>query len=116
MENQQSEAKNGIYEVRIPLHDGREAVMSGIVLDIVTKAFPTDPLSGQVEKYIREAYESEWCDPNLWPRLPKSVGGETDLMIGIKYLRYFPERIVQLPNGLTIYKSTLKKIQMVVEG
>ena len=26
-------------------------------------------------------------------------------MIGIKYLKYFPERIFQLPNGLTIYKS-----------
>ena len=26
-------------------------------------------------------------------------------MIGIKYLRYYPQVIFQLPSGLTIYKS-----------
>ena len=49
--NQPSEAKNGIYKVRISLHDGREAVMRGIVLDNVTKAFPMYPLKGQVVRH-----------------------------------------------------------------
>ena len=42
------------------------------------------------------------------PKLPHHVGGETDIMIGIKYLKYFPERVFQLPNGLTIYKSMFR--------
>ena len=29
-------------------------------------------------------------------------------MIGIKYLRYYPEKIFQLPSGLSIYKSWFK--------
>ena len=36
---------------------------------------------------------------------PSQWGGETDLMIGIQYLKYYPKRIFSLPNGLTIYES-----------
>ena len=32
------------------------------------------------------------------------------MMIGIKYLRYHPEKIFQLPSGLTIYRSIFKNI------
>ena len=39
------------------------------------------------------------------PRLPENVGGETDIMIGIQYLKYFPVMKFSLPNGLTIYES-----------
>ena len=39
------------------------------------------------------------------PKLPEEVGGETDLLIGIKYLKYFPEAVFKLPTGLTIYES-----------
>ena len=39
------------------------------------------------------------------PVLPKSVGEDIDFMIGIKYLRYHPKAVFQLPSGLTIYKS-----------
>ena len=106
--NQRSEGKYGIYKVKIPLHDGRDAVMSGIVLDNVTNAFPKYPLSGEVESDIHKAYSARGNDPSMLPKLPDCVGGETDLMIGIKYLKYFPESIFQLPNGLTIYKSIFR--------
>ena len=106
--NQQSESRHGIYKVKIPLYDGREAVMSGICLDQVTKAFPMYPLRGQVEEDIHKAYELDGNNPDRLPKLPDYVGGETHLMIGIKYLKYFPERIFQLPNGLTVYKSVFK--------
>ena len=29
-------------------------------------------------------------------------------MLGIKYLRYYPEKVFQLPSGLTIYRSWFK--------
>ena len=35
------------------------------------------------------------------PKLPRYIGGNTDFMIGIKYLRYYPEKIFQLPSGLS---------------
>ena len=31
-------------------------------------------------------------------------------MIGIRYLRYYPEKIFELPTGLTIYESKFKNI------
>ena len=34
-----------------------------------------------------------------------TLGGDTDLMIGVQYLKYYPEKIFELPNGLSIYKS-----------
>ena len=36
------------------------------------------------------------------------LGRNTDFMIGIKYLRYYPEKIFQLPSGLSIYISWFK--------
>ena len=31
-------------------------------------------------------------------------------MIGIRYLRYYPEKTFELPTGLTIYESNFKNI------
>ena len=42
------------------------------------------------------------------PDLPAFVRGHTDIMIGIKYLRYYPEKVFQLPSGLAIDKSWFK--------
>jgi len=42
------------------------------------------------------------------PILPQSVVGDVDFMVGIKYLRYHPKPIFQLPSGLTIYESIFK--------
>ena len=36
------------------------------------------------------------------------MGEEIDFMIGIKYLRLHPKVIIQLPSGLTIYKSVFE--------
>ena len=41
-------------------------------------------------------------------RLPKSVGGTVDIMIGKQYLKYFPKEIIRLESGLTMYKSQFK--------
>ena len=39
------------------------------------------------------------------PRLPEKVGGETNIMIGIEYLKYFLQEIYSTPCGLTIYEA-----------
>ena len=61
-------------------------------------------LKGQVEVDVRSGYISNGKDPKYVPKLPVFVGGHTDFMIGVKYLRYYPEKVFQLPFGLTIYK------------
>ena len=82
--------------------------MSGLCLDKVTGSFPVFSLK-KAEKDIEKHYQKhgKGLDGKL-PRLPGKVGGETDIMIGIKYLKYFPKEIHQLPNGLTIYKAMFK--------
>ena len=42
------------------------------------------------------------------PKLPKSVGGNTDLMLGIQYLKYFPREIHKMADDLSIFESQFK--------
>ena len=86
------------------MHNGKDANLSGICLVRITADFPIYPLK-KVEKDIRGAYAAVKRDRKNLPNLPHSVGGQTDLMIGIQYLKYFPRQIFRLPNGLTIYES-----------
>ena len=44
-------------------------------------------------------------DEHSIPQFPKHVGGETDIMIGIQYQKYFPVEILRLPSGLALYES-----------
>ena len=57
---------------------------------------------------ITKAYKDAGGDARTLPKIPKSVGGEIDFIIGIKYLRYYPKMIFQLPSGLTIYESVFE--------
>ena len=70
--------------------------------------FPKYPLKGQVETDVRSGCISNGKGPKYLPKLPTFVGGHTDFMIGVKYLRYFPEKVFQLPSGLAINKSWFK--------
>ena len=104
-----TETPHGIFNVSIPLKNGNDAKMSGICMNKITATFPTYPLR-EVGKDIREAFKKNGGDMKTLPSLPESVGNDTDFMIGVKYLKYFPEQIFQLPSGLTIYKSCFRNI------
>ena len=94
----------GIYRVKLPLFHWTDAVFSGVCLDQITVQFPKYLLQGRVEKDIKQISG----DMKNLPKLPRYVGGNADFMISIKYLRYYPEKIFQLPSGLSIYKSWFK--------
>ena len=98
----------GIYEVKLPLDNGKDAVFFGICLDAITSKFPLYPLKGEVEKDIHEAYSISGGDVTKLPSLPKFVGGNIDFMIGAKYMRYHPTPVFTIPSGLTIYLSPFK--------
>ena len=99
-----TQSDHGIYSVKIPLYNGNTASMSGICLDQITSTFPTYPLE-KVEKDLHRAFKATGGDTSKFPKLPKSIGGEVDIMIGVKYLRYHPKPIFQMPSGLCIYES-----------
>ena len=85
------------------------ATMSGDCLEKITATFPSYPLQGEVEQDLIQAFkETKKSISKQLPKLPKFVGGDTDFMIGISYLRYYPEKIFELLTGLTIYESNLK--------
>ena len=100
-----TQSNHGVYSVKIPLHNDDEAKLVGPCLDQITEEFPRYPLKGTVEDEMKDAYSKVGGDINKLPQLPSYIGGHVDFMIGVKYLRYFPEKIFQMPSGLTIYES-----------
>ena len=98
-------SRHGIHRITLPLYNGNKAILCGITLDQVTARFPTYTLSGKVQDDIHREFRSSGGNPINLPKLFKKVGGETDFMLGIKYLKYFPREVFYLPSGLTIYES-----------
>ena len=103
--NIKMESKHGIYQVRLPLVNGKDAVLAGVCLDQITNQFPSYPIKGEIEDDIKVAYTQNGGILQDLPRLPDCIGGDVDFMIGSKYTRYHPQAIFSLPSGLTIYKS-----------
>ena len=98
-------AAHGEYQVRLPLHNGKNAVLTGACLDKITVTFPQYPLHGAIRDDIHSAYNDAEEDINTLPSWAAFVGGDTHFMIGIKYNRYQPELIFKLPSGLAVYLS-----------
>ena len=58
-----------------------------------------------VIKDIHTAYTNTGGNPSTLPTLPSIIGGDVYFMVGIKYLRYYPQQVFQPPSGLNIYQS-----------
>ena len=97
-------SQHGHYKINLETWEGESVGMRGVCLDQVTHKIPRYPLK-KIEQDIRKAYELSGKDPCELPRLPGYVGGDTDLMIGSKYLKYHPIFKFQMPSGLRIYES-----------
>ena len=104
---QESICPYGEWKVRLPLKNGDEAVLTGICVDEVTETFPLYPLE-QVEKDFRSEFGDQPENQYSCPRLPKlrgKVGGKVDIMIGSRFLKFFPREVGRLDSGLTLYRS-----------
>ena len=95
---------HGRWRITIPLHNGRQMSLTGQCIEKITGRFVDFPLN-RVEEDFQKSYQDAGQDPNTLPRLPKTVGGDTDIMIGIQYLKYWPRVVHQLENGCTLYRS-----------
>ena len=96
---------HGEYRVELPMYNGRNASITGICLDAITNEMPTYPLNTQIKEDIEREYVRSGGQTVNLPQLPKEIGGEVDIMIGAKYLKYSPTEFFRLPSGLTIYQS-----------
>ena len=102
-----STISSGGYKILLPLSNGQDAEIRGLCLKQITSKFPVHSLK-EVQQDISKAYKEDGFDPANLPSLPASIGGEVDIMLGIKYKRYHPKEIYQLPSGLTIFESLFK--------
>ena len=97
----------GTYSLQLPLCDGDQALVSGICIKSITATFPHYPLD-QVMEDIQQSFSSSGISDVTLPKPAHVVGGDTHLMLGVKYLRYHPKLVYQLPSGLSIYQSAFK--------
>ena len=100
----QSEAE-GLYCICLPLYDGVNITLSGVCLPKITSKFPTYNLRGVGSDFKK--WSEGLVDRDL-PKLPDSIGGDTYILIGSKYLRYFPKIVFEHETGLGIYQSQFK--------
>ena len=100
---------DGEYTFCLPLHNGENVTLSGLALPKITSDFPMYDLS-EVERDIREKCFSAGGNELVerLPQLPKHVGGDTDILLGSRYLKYFPDEVKKFETGLRIYESVFK--------
>ena len=100
-------SEDGEFAICLPLHSGDNAVLTGICLPKVTGDFPGYNLKN-VENDIRSKCENIG-GAELVSKLPRLTsmmkGGDVDVLIGSKYLRYFPEKVHKFESGLGIFES-----------
>ena len=84
-----------------------KATITGLRMPHVTTPFPVWDISLAWENICAEHRKISPDGPPL-PPTPGKIGGvEVDIMIGIRYQKYFPELIVTLPSGLGVFKSKI---------
>ena len=90
----------------LDLNEGNaKATITALKMQEITCPFPTWELK-EVWEEINSDYKALVPEGESLPTVNKSVGGKAvDIMLGIRYLKYFPKLMHQLPGGLGIYKS-----------
>ena len=102
-------SEHGVYKVTLETHDGKKVTIRGLCLTNVTCRFPTYPLK-EIEEDVRSTYQSLGHSLDDLPRLSKYVGGDTEIMLGSKYLKYHPKFVFEMPCGLRVYRSCFLSI------
>ena len=91
----------------IPLADGGMQAVRGLTMANVTQEMPKINMD-EVFKAVKKTYRYEKSIQKL--KVPKVLGGQVDMIIGIKYQNIYPELVHQFPNGLAVYKSKLLSV------
>ena len=109
--NKTVDLDHGDEQFCLDMYDEKKrATITALRMPKVTSTFPMLKL--------QEAFEdiqAEYKKTNPKTALPKvdiSVGGSNvDIMMGIRYLKHFPQLVYHLPSGLSIYKAQFKSVR-----
>ena len=103
----------GDYRFYLPLEErkGQQhklGTITALRMEEVSSTFPLWPLQ-QAWEDLNEEYRVGYPDHPPLPPVEKEIGGApVDLMIGSRYLKYFPRLVFSLPSGLSIYRAVFK--------
>ena len=85
-----------------------QATITGLQMPSVTTKFPFWNLQRAFDD-LQDGYKASNPDGPALPDPPHDVGGkEVDVMLGIRYNKYFPIKKFMLPCGLSIYEGLFK--------
>ena len=83
------------------------AAITALRMERISNTFPAWPLSDAWNQ-LNTAYRAAGHAEDL-PAADKQVGGtEVDILIGMKYFKYFPKLLFYLPSGLSVFKAMFK--------
>jgi hypothetical protein len=98
----------GDEQLTLKLAGGKQlATITALHTTNITSVFPLIKLQEAWEELLQEAKKS---NKNIkLPSVDKEVGGvSVDLLIGIRYLKYYPILTFCLPSGLAVYTAQLQ--------
>ena len=82
--------------------------ITGLVMPTITTPFPVYPLSEAYED-LKKSYSVDHPQSKSFPTVPNNIGGSSvGIMMGIRYVRYFPKLLYSLNCGLGIYEAQFR--------
>jgi len=86
----------------------QKATITGLRMPSITSRFPLYELK-EAWKELSNVFASKGGDVKTLPMVEDTIGGaEVDLMIGVRYRKYFPKLVFELPGGLGLYRAVFK--------
>ena len=90
----------------IPLSEGSlRCTITALEMPEVTTPFPLWPLT-EAKKELESNYKAWYPHGADLPKTPDKIGGaRVDIMLGIRYFRFFPQVRYMMETGLSMYQS-----------
>ena len=98
----------GDEQFTLKLDGGKQlATVTALHMPNITSKFPEFRLQEAWDELQNAVTSSNL--PIKLPTIDEKIGGEkVDLLIGIKYLKYYPVLVFSLPSGLAVYRAKLQ--------
>ena len=103
------EIDGGDEQIMLTMTDKkRVATITGLKMSQVTTPFPKWDVAKAWKAITEDLFTSYPAlkESNDLPKAPATIGGEeVDIILGIKYAKYYPTLLYTLPSGLNIYRA-----------
>ena len=83
------------------------AAVTALRMERVSNQFPAWPLA-DAWKQLNDAYRESGKSEDLPPADAQVGGMEVDILVGMRYFKYFPKLLFYLPSGLSIFRGVFK--------